>query len=648
MGDLRVDVEVGSRASPGILLLRSGGDVVGCVVVETWPTCVVLRAACRDARGGAVGALLGLTREQDTMAEACRLSTSLRDGEMARSETTFLDVLRTFVAAMRRESWPLAGTLEPGGHEGADEGPCMLAGLAATLAGGIAVAMPTATIDGARSALATFVATLDPAAVAMACPEASCSASRASLARVLADVAGTSTWPGLDGTFVAGAPLRAALEAEPDFPHAVIRSWSTTASAGWAAFGAAEAVNSHLTGAQGLTERGVDLARCVAKVLGRRRSDPRVDRFLDLADATRTDGATLLAEMAQGLPPSWTPGDDEGWSDLAAAFPLSMLGWGRSTPPGVPRDAQAAIWLPSGGRWGDFVRRAAKAAGTDVRHLQEACLDVRDAIHAFGCEVIVPSLYRYGGTARSLARGGIDHPGSLASEILTGGLSVVRVLEWSGRWHDGRPAMADALARLPWALPAPEWRPVLPDVLHGLGREVRVLTTEAGLVDEGRDGACADGSLGLSHCVGGYASHCLSGRLRVLSLRTPGPHPERTSTAAVSFDGGAPRLWEHRGPRNAPPSPADEAAVRGYLHMLCDGLLTWDPTGLVPIPDPRGGTPYDWRKAGAVDAVLDLWRPHLPKAHRHLTPARTWDLYDARFSAAKRGSHVAGITRPAP
>lgn len=117
----------------------------------------------------------------------------------------------------------------------------------------------------------------------------------------------------------------------------------------------------------------------------------------------------------------------------------------------------------------------------------------------------------------------------------------------SDRWHaDVAKDLDDDDAR--------EWPALLTQPIETNGVVVRELNTAALLRQETRE---------LDHCVGrgGYASSCMQGRTRIVSLRVP---KRRTrSTIEFRLNDGKWRIVQHRGPSNSLPNPllADAAKV---------------------------------------------------------------------------------------
>jgi hypothetical protein len=147
--------------------------------------------------------------------------------------------------------------------------------------------------------------------------------------------------------------------------------------------------------------------------------------------------------------------------------------------------------------------------------------------------------------------------------------------------------------------------------------------------DEGSRVKNADGSDGLDHCVGGYASKCACSRTRVVSLRKRADdgREARISTAEIDMDRRNAVVVQHRGRKNGPPPADAETALSKYLAAISDGTLAVDLASIEPTREHAGETiadaaGYEWHVPGNVEKAWSAWSAFLPRA------ARTWNATD--------------------
>ncbi len=267
--------------------------------------------------------------------------------------------------------------------------------------------------------------------------------------------------------------------------------------------------------------------------------------------------------------------------------------------------------------WVDFAGRLEDACG-GVR-LREALRNAQHVGEALRRQVLVPALVMCGDDLD-----GHDRTAGVAADaILASGRSVTRVLEGSERWHVVQHGIGARLTDMSRGSAAgASWAPGLPDADYG-DHEVVVLRDARSVVDEGRRGPNPDGSMGLSHCVGGYVHRCESNESRILSVRRIGPDGTRTRLSTVEMlpvvqDGGmAVRTAQHLGERNGPPGEEAVSVLKRYVDDLAEGRLTVDVVDLYPkvrSRDPKVEAGYDFGEPGNWEAARDLWRDLLPKA----------------------------------
>lgn len=447
-------------------------------------------------------------------------------------------------------------------------------------------------------------------------------------------------WEGLDGTFVLGAPLTRAYENHPSLARLLQAAWRVDPEAfGLDGSDVRDLIVRRLTGEHG-----------IPRWLAASHADAEA-----WVPATQPDGGggpgpvdglvTAMRSVAT-LPSSWLPKGDE-WNVVMRC--AAMV---RACGEMVGTEALPAF-LNVGGDWVDWERRVMAAIGMPDRKPEDAFLDAGDVVRALQDEVVLPALWIDAGRRcahlhRAFA-GEDPHPGRRPTgdggesppaigpqgcfALTFGHVTVRRVLERSRAWHMRRAAMLAAIAALPSSAPRPQptWGAGLPDEACG-DLSLVVLTTRDQLLAEGSDWPDADGVPGLSHCVGGYSNHCLSGLSRIASIRRAHPdgRTERLSTVEFQVRKGAWVLSQHRGRSNGEPPPDAATLVGDYARRLVAGETKVDAAGLSPMPRPpeAGRSGYDHAIPGNWERVVTAWGGLLPRGVRSLDPQGWRELVD--------------------
>ncbi len=490
-------------------------------------------------------------------------------------------------------------------------------------------------IASAMSLASDFLATLDPEAMVLA--------RRPDLAQMFGSMSATNAemvWASLDRTFETGAPLGEALRARPGLAKAIVAHWASN-PARFDAMALDDAMAEAAVERGGVAKRNLPLlASCLACGAW---DDPLVPRRLLRVDGWTGDVATALVRCASPYPPNWHPSDAEGWHAFATCAPGAA--WATRMHPVAPSEA-----LGGAGRWPELATRLRALAGDQGL---EAALDgTFDMADAFSRQVVVPAMTLSGALVPvpDVDDFGDPSPESvrlrdLAHAVLASGRRVARVLEVSKAWHAREGRIAAVMAGLPWSGGRPRgWPPCYPDLRM---REVSslVLTDDAQLADEGRAGTNADGTRGLSHCVGGYASRCRQGRCRILSIRSVARDGSvlRLSTAELVRTSSGVAAAQHLGAGNQAPPDDAVAFLERYLGMVNSGMLDLEPDDLAPVPDagdPLFEAGYDYAAPGNWEAVRDAWAPLLPRA------ARTMSAYSLVAAVSAREARDGGPWSP--
>ena len=421
-------------------------------------------------------------------------------------------------------------------------------------------------------------------------------------------------WSGLDDTFTPHTPLKRAILDHPHLTNLLADFWVTnrrmfmdltksgTNSTAVAAFVRAKNISPAL--ASRLSADSDNLMRSYYAMNSSRFVLPEFTRIFD----TLSD-----------LPLDWIPQGLPEWTSFMCVAPAICLGKSH-----LMVDICFADFVNSKGRWADLSSRLLAASTPNERgvvprqrmasltnHLCHRVADVQGMLQKFKDDVCDPACR---------LSGHLPVDNQATRRLLLGRKSLAKCLELSRDWHVRLGAMNAAIGALSPPSADPGWPAGLPNWSRD-EFEIKVLTNQTELSDEGAYGPTSDGQAGLSHCVGGYASTCRSGRSRILSIRRHLPEGGfvRLSTAQIEIGQTRHRVRQLRGRSNGPPGADSERLLNLYLKQIANGVLSVDPTAFVPIPDPIRHT-YDFCVPGAWEAIYALWNSFLPK------PARGWSV----------------------
>ncbi len=431
----------------------------------------------------------------------------------------------------------------------------------------------------AAEASIAFLATLDPVALDLL---------RAVPDRVpsgfVAWASGTlgASWADADRTFRPDAPLAMALRAHPWLWLLVLRSWVDPTAARAIREGGIERVLADGSGVPRATLRSLP---GVCAAWGRL---PEAERREVGVTLTRSnDPVTDVLGLLRHLPAAWRPRDEAAHDALLRCAGTLNVALCHCSPGTLAR------YLRMGGDWTAFLTRLRSAC--DDAPPEVAAADVRDLAVAYREQVLVPAhLADARPEVRARARDvALELDG--VQRLLTSGRSLLRVLGTSRDWHAREAALRFAHGRVTGQGGARTWAAGCPDHREG-GLVLRVLVTEGDLCLEGASGSMG----GLSHCVGGYGSRCLSGRSRIGSVRRvlPDGSEARASTVELVDGGeGPPTVGQHAGPRNSRPPDDCVAFVGRYVDGLRDGTIPFEPDALRAVPQPAREA-VDWLVPG--------------------------------------------------
>ncbi len=409
-------------------------------------------------------------------------------------------------------------------------------------------------------------------------------------------------WEALDRTFDRGARLAAALAVEPGLAWAICASWAADPTA-FEALATGESVIEAAV-SHGRVERRhlASLASCLSAISG---APPVVPPAI----LGKGDPATALVRSIAPYPRNWHPTDAPGW--LAFARCVAAARWGADMHAQAPQKT-----LGGAGRWEEHANRLEALAGQ--QGVATAVSGISDLARALSRQVLRPAL--------ALAGAPTEGADEAALAILASGRTVVRVLETAREWHAAEARISAVAAGLPWPKGRRRaWPPGYPDLRMG-GLSAVVLTDDGQLADEGRKGRNPDGTTGLSHCVGGYASSCRRGECRILSIRAvddDGTTTRLSTAELVMGRSGVVTALQHLGAGNRPPPAKAVAFLARYLKLVGAGTLDVATAELAPraeASDPHLEAGYDLDAPGNWEQVRDAWAPLLPRAARGMAP----------------------------
>lgn len=331
-------------------------------------------------------------------------------------------------------------------------------------------------------------------------------------------------------------------------PVAVPRAWAARPlEAGWP---------QRIAQVQHAIDQGAPLFEAVAAVL---RVPPEVVRWLGRRelpadwtfDMRRAD---LLLRLLSWLPPEQRPAGPLGFAQLVRAGDAILAPFRRICESERFPDFRRP-------QYGSIVRRWLKELARDegdvgdedqFEPLRMALVDARDFLAA----VHAASLRR-----RRRDGGDADEERELVVMLdRLRGLSLRRMLALSRAWHAEAAEFSLAAGPdAPFESGALRWPMVLSGPWMSEGLTITELGTALSLQEEGR---------AMLHCIGGFAEDCASGDSLAFSVCDVGGN--RLSTAQLLLvDGGRQViLGQHRGVRNAAPSPVCDMAVAALVRYL--------------------------------------------------------------------------------
>jgi hypothetical protein len=373
-----------------------------------------------------------------------------------------------------------------------------------------------------------------------------------------------------------------------------------------------------------------------------------------------------LAERIGEIPADWFPKTPEEWD----AFLVVARGLGRTLPQRIGVSFGDLVKGCSG-KWIDFRRRLAKSyfdsrppedldeegrrawlrsppvPDESFEALHNAAVDLADMVEHFSRLVVLPaaglsnpdSKPFLAETQRSAAR-------HAAAELLFGGKNAAAMFEISRHYHTRVEHVLEqatghgAPAAIEFKQVAQDgWAPLCNQVQAPNGVWIVPLTDPRELADEGRGFSATstrndDGTDGLAHCVGGYASSCRDSGHHILSFRLiEEGTTKRLSTieldAIVEGDRKF-KVCQHRGLRNGKaPDPAvqawewfQDAAWNDQITINYEGIRSYMVTQMKRRDDDvERACGYKWKEEGAFENALRAFDEWLGKGLRQISPS---------------------------
>ncbi len=362
----------------------------------------------------------------------------------------------------------------------------------------------------------------------------------------------------------------------------------------------------------------------------------------------------VVVNALGSLPPDWFPKDERNWKaflDVADTLFRHL--------PDLTGESPVTLATGCGGKWAEFRRRVAKAATPTMPPedlpdeekarwrpvvdesrdaLMGAATGVMDMVHHFRDFVLLPVCTSASDRPAYLSEAIRRSADEASGRLLFQGRSLPAILEQAIAWHTRVAAINVAVIgedevrkdrerkeRITKGQlrPVPEggWAPLCPIVTAPNGVTVVPLLHESELGDEGQSGLNQDGTTGLSHCVGGYASSCKNGGHHILSFRIyDGESFQRLSTAEfgkLKDDSNRLQLCQNKAKGNGRPSAVAQAAYDWFVKEVETGCIPINRDGIMTVmsqwrrPDDEieALAGYDRKDPKLVAMALEAWGP---------------------------------------
>jgi hypothetical protein len=433
----------------------------------------------------------------------------------------------------------------------------------------------------------------------------------------------TTTWQGLDRTFVENAPLLKAAKAYPQHFDILADLWEYSPDD----FVKVLSTGRILVEAIARATYETPMRRKMAKPQGSLEMVAKISAsewcFPEYENTDTMDNGTIASEAAIAstcLPRDWIPRSYEEAKSLVTVDDIATT---------IGRSACGLLdisrLMNSKGCWSAFLKRTRTAAGTE--DAREAAKDVTDMARAFAEQILGPAFELWGASQshilKALAEETCVTP-RIAALMILNGKSLPSVLKASKEWHERRAEMQATMAtRLP--IERNEWTKGIPDWTNGT-LSIIVLGTGKELDDEGANSVDDNGMKGLNHCVGGYAAGCERNSYRIVSVRETGNDGKtrRISTAQIRTTNRPFSVDQHRAVNNGCPPPLARESLARYVNDLNDGTLKVDEVALVEKNryemKMKRLAGYDCDLPGAFETAVRSWSRFLPRTARSWGP----------------------------
>jgi len=350
----------------------------------------------------------------------------------------------------------------------------------------------------------------------------------------------------------------------------------------------------------------------------------------------RTDIDTLM-EFASRVPAEWIPSSGEDWR----AFCTLAEGIVRQLR--VPPESTAALLKGCSGRWADFARKVATAAGSpeDVPPEQALPRSFHDAANMIEClaDVAVMPLAAHGHcTSEAMVTPEIRIAAiDAARRMVLGDRAAAAVLDNSRRWHHERDDILDATRiaaderrmQLLAGVPPDGWPGLTDAVQAPNGLWLVPLDTPELLRWEGLREPDPTGAEGLHHCVGGYATRCMRADCHIVSVREILDDGTYRRLSTIEFDRLNPRsdqlsVVQNRGKGNGDPSGPAQDATAWFMETVARGQVPLHRERIAAFQELMQGAAdgverfcgYDWKDREILSAAVGPWIRFLDRGYR--------------------------------
>lgn len=382
-------------------------------------------------------------------------------------------------------------------------------------------------------------------------------------------------------------------------------------------------------------DRGRPLADAAAQALSGLAGRPVSKAVLKrVAAADRLPAGCSIETVSRFMtcvPPDWIHAEGEEWEAFCriAHALLDDLG--------APDGAVPALVSGCSGRWREFAARICRKSGVEADDPGEGARRVMftaaEMIRCFAEVAILPMAAHAGDAGEvSVTPEMVRVAARVAFDALAAGRNAADLGEIQRRWHQERHevlAVTGAAERAKEGIEEGGWPGLTHPVMAPNGVWLVPLTNPEQLGWEGSPHRDPNGSVGLSHCVGGYDRRAKSCECFIISLRTVSPDGSytRLSTAELGplpMDESRIKVRQNRARENGDPPPEAHDALSWYLGSIAAGEVKVNREQIAAFLDqiyvPDDGVErlcgYDWRDRDVLNSAVSPWAPFVSRTWR--------------------------------